>query len=118
MREQLSDFNQITEERLQEQLDQFLKDFKDGLLEEHGWPTTTSAYRVSKIALNAYTRILAKKFPNFCVNCVHPGYVKTDMNPQGNINAEEGARGPVMLALLPEGGPSGLDFDQMEVSDF
>nr|GFD57264.1 salutaridine reductase-like [Tanacetum cinerariifolium] len=31
---------------------------------------------------------------------------------------EEGARGPVRLALIPDGGPSGQYFWQMNVSTF
>ncbi|XP_077241784.1 short-chain dehydrogenase/reductase 1 isoform X2 [Tasmannia lanceolata] len=118
VREELSDADSLREERLDEILQRFLNDFKEDSLEIHGWPTTISAYKVSKVALNAYTRILAKRYPTFCVNCVHPGLVKTDINPiTGFLTPEEGARGPVMLALLPAG-PSGLYFDQMEASNF
>ncbi|GJU06499.1 short-chain dehydrogenase/reductase SDR [Tanacetum coccineum] len=83
-------------------------DFKAAKLHENGWPLTMSAYKVSKAALNAYTRLTAKKFPNIIVNCVHPGYVVTDMTSQtGFITVEDGAKGPVMAALLPNDGPSG-----------
>ncbi|KAJ4831298.1 (+)-neomenthol dehydrogenase [Turnera subulata] len=34
-----------------------------GSLEAKGWPTHLSAYKVSKVALNAYTRVLAKRYP-------------------------------------------------------
>jgi (+)-neomenthol dehydrogenase len=38
------------------------------------------------------------------INCVHPGFVKTDINwNTGVILPEEGARGAVKLALLPTG---------------
>ena len=75
-------------------------DFKTDKLQENGWPLTVSAYKVSKAALNAYTRLLAKKFKNIMVNCVHPGYVLTGMTCQtGFITVEEGAKGPVMAAL-------------------
>lgn len=107
--------------RIDELLKQFLTDFREGKLETNGWPDTMAAYKLSKAALNAYTRILAKELPGFSINCVHPGLVKTDMNVvSGFLSAEEGARGPVMLALLPEsqGCPSGLYFDQMEASSF
>ena len=53
-----------------------------------------------------------------CV-CVHPGYVKTDINwNTGTMSVEEGARGPVMLALLPDGGPTGCYFVRTEVAEF
>ena len=115
----LSDAENLTEETVIEVLNQFLKDFKEGLLEAKSWPTFFSAYRVSKAALNAYTRLLAKKYPTFCINCVCPGYVKTDINyNSGILTVEEGAESPVRLALLPDGGPSGLFFVRKEVSDF
>ena len=77
------------------------------------------AYSISKATLNAYTRILAIKFPNMCINCVHPGYVKTDINwNTGTMSVEEGARGLVMLSLLPDGSPTGCYFVCTEVAEF
>ncbi|XVF33375.1 hypothetical protein REPUB_Repub17cG0163200 [Reevesia pubescens] len=104
-----------TEEKIDELLTEFLEDFKEGSLESKGWPSLLAAYIVSKVAMNAYTRILAKKYPNFCINCVCPGYVKTDINfNTGKLTVEEGATTPVKLALWPNGGPSGLFFSQGE----
>ncbi|KAJ8642841.1 hypothetical protein MRB53_004589 [Persea americana] len=109
----------LTEEKVDEVLQWFLKDFKEDLLEPKGWPTILSADCVSKAALNAYTRILAKKFPTFRINCVNPGFVKTDINFNiGILTVEEGAKGPVMLALIPDDGPTGLFYNQMEVSTY
>ncbi|XP_012482632.2 (+)-neomenthol dehydrogenase isoform X2 [Gossypium raimondii] len=109
-----------TEEKLSDLISEYLKDFKQGLLESKGWPTCLSAYTVSKVAMNAYTRILAKKHPNFCINCVCPGFVKTDINYNtGHSTPEEGAAIPVKLALWPNGGaPSGLFFVQGEPIPF
>lgn len=70
-----------------------------------------------KVTLNAYTMILAKKYPNFLINCVDPGYVKTDMTCN-TITVEEGAEGPVMVALLPNNGLSGLFFGRKGVTTF
>ncbi|WKA06045.1 hypothetical protein VitviT2T_023971 [Vitis vinifera] len=115
----LSDAENLTEERVDEVLNQFLKDFKEGLLEAKSWPSNLSAYTVSKAALNAYTRILARKYPTLCINCVCPGFVKTDLNyNSGILTIEEGAESPVRLALLPDGGPSGQFFVRKEVSEF
>ncbi|OVA14095.1 Short-chain dehydrogenase/reductase SDR [Macleaya cordata] len=115
----LSDVDGLTEERIDEVLNGYLKDFKEDLLETKGWPANLSAYTLSKAVLNAYTRILAKKFPTFRVNCVCPGYVKTDITYNtGVLTVEEGAKSPVRLALLPDDGPSGLFFSRAEVSDF
>ena len=115
----LNDAQNLTEERVDEVLKEFLKDFKEGLLEAHSWPSYLSAYIVSKAALNACTRILARKYPTFCINCVCPGFVKTDMNyNNGILTVEEGAESPVSLALLPDGGPSGQFFVRKELFEF
>ncbi|GKU96886.1 hypothetical protein SLEP1_g10068 [Rubroshorea leprosula] len=115
----LSDAENLTEERVDEVLNKYLKDFKEGSLGAQGWPAFMSAYTLSKAAMNAYTRILAKKHPSFCINCVCPGFVKTDINYNtGVLTVEEGAQGPVRLALLPNGAPSGLFFNRLEESEF
>jgi NAD(P)-dependent dehydrogenase (short-subunit alcohol dehydrogenase family) len=75
------------------------------------------AYRLSKTALNAVTRILADELSDtdIKINSVCPGWVRTDM---GGANAplavEEGAKGIVWAATLPEDGPSGGFFRQGE----
>jgi (+)-neomenthol dehydrogenase len=115
----LGDSESLTEERVDEVLSEFLKDFKEDSLETKGWPAYVSAYIVSKAALNAYTRIVAKKYPFFRINCVCPGYVKTDINHnQGFLTIDEGAEGVVRLALLSNDGPTGLFFHRNEVSTF
>ena len=115
----LIDVESLTEERLDEVLSEFLKDFKGGSLEAKGWPAYASAYIVSKAVLNAYTRILAKKYPSFCINCVCPSYVKTDINYNCGILAiKEGTERILRLALVPIRGPSGLFFSNNEVTPF
>ena len=115
----LGDGESLTEERVDEVLSEFLKDFREDSLETKGWPGYFSAYIISKAALNAYTRIVAKKYPSFRINCLCPGYVKTDLNQnQGFLTIDEGAESVVKLALLPNDGPSGLFFYQNEVSTF
>ncbi|KAL3743475.1 hypothetical protein ACJRO7_018726 [Eucalyptus globulus] len=118
-REILSDPENITEEKVDGIVKAFLADFKDGLSEAKGWPAYMPAYRISKAAINAFTRILAKKYPSMVVNCVCPGFVKTDINfNTGSMSVEEGAESPVKLALLPNGGPSGCFFFRKEESEF
>ncbi|MGH6814675.1 MAG: SDR family oxidoreductase [Hyphomicrobiaceae bacterium] len=69
-----------------------------------------TAYRVSKAALNALTRIAAAEIGpgNIKINTMHPGWVRTDM---GGPNAErpvaKGAETAVWLATLPDDGPTG-----------
>jgi len=119
-KEVLSDAESLTEERIDAVLSQFLEDFKQGLVETKGcWPPFFLVYSVSKAALNAYTRILAKKYPSFCINCVCPGYVKTDINcNSGILTIEEGAESVVRLALLPSGSPTGQFFNRKELAPF
>ncbi|KAL2330339.1 hypothetical protein Fmac_017920 [Flemingia macrophylla] len=115
----LSDAESLTEEKVDEVLNQYLKDFNEDSLETKGWPCNFPAYTLSKVVMNAYTRILAKKYPSFCINAVCPGYVKTDLNfNTGPGSAVEGAESVVRLALLPNGGPSGLFFSRSEVAPF
>lgn len=68
------------------------------------------AYRISKTALNALTRMLAVELTgeNIKVNSVHPGWVKTDMGgPHATRSIAEGVAGIVFAATLPDDGPSG-----------
>ncbi|KAL5710293.1 (+)-neomenthol dehydrogenase [Ranunculus cassubicifolius] len=118
-RKELGEVNTLTEEKVDGVVENFMRDLKQGKLEENGWPKMLPAYSISKTCLNAYTRVLAKNYPDMYVNCVHPGYVNTDINwNTGTMTVAEGAKGPVMLALLPDGGPSGCYFDQTEMADF
>jgi NAD(P)-dependent dehydrogenase (short-subunit alcohol dehydrogenase family) len=67
-------------------------------------------YRLSKVALNAVTRIFADELQgtDVKVNSVCPGWVQTDMGgPNATLSVAEGARGIVWAATLPDNGPSG-----------
>jgi NAD(P)-dependent dehydrogenase (short-subunit alcohol dehydrogenase family) len=74
------------------------------------------AYRLSKLALNGITLILADsvKGKNILVNAVHPGWVQTDMgSPEAPLTVEKGAETIVWLATLPDDGPrGGLFYDR------
>ncbi|WJX93339.1 (+)-neomenthol dehydrogenase [Trifolium repens] len=114
-----SDIDNLTKEKIDDVLKEFEKDYKEGSLDIKGWPTFASAYTMSKAALNAYTRIMAKKYPHFHINSVCPGFVKTDMNHNtGNLSIDEGVENPVILALLPNNGPSGCFFNKGQVIPF
>jgi NAD(P)-dependent dehydrogenase (short-subunit alcohol dehydrogenase family) len=68
------------------------------------------AYRMSKTALNAVTRIVSADAAghNVLVNSACPGWVRTDMGgPGAPRSLEQGAETIVWLATLPDGGPSG-----------
>ncbi|KAM7491356.1 hypothetical protein LguiA_034277 [Lonicera macranthoides] len=117
---ELGDVETLTEEKVDEIVKGFLEDVKANSVETKGWPTIYPAYTVSKAASNAYTRILAKKlYQKIAINAVSPGHVKTDLNYQsGVLSVEEGAKGPVRLALMTDEGKTGLFFDQMEECTF
>ena len=68
-----------------------------------------TAYNISKTALNGYVVHLAHELrdTNIKVNTAHPGSVVTDMNANGDIPVEEGAKTSVDLATLPADGYSG-----------
>ncbi|PKR90952.1 short-chain dehydrogenase [Pleomorphomonas diazotrophica] len=75
-----------------------------------GWP----AYRTSKAALNACTRLFADelKDENIKVNSVNPGWVRTSMGgAQAALSVEDGVRPAVWAATLPDDGPSGGFFE-------
>lgn len=69
----------------------------------------TPAYCLSKLALNGLTMMVAHTVQgeNVLVNAVCPGWVRTDMSPNGVRTVEEGADTIVWLATLPDGGPNG-----------
>jgi NAD(P)-dependent dehydrogenase (short-subunit alcohol dehydrogenase family) len=70
--------------------------------------TYAPAYSVSKATLNAITVMLAAALPNAKVNCVDPGWVRTDMGgPGAPRSVEQGADTIVWLATLPDSGPTG-----------
>jgi NAD(P)-dependent dehydrogenase (short-subunit alcohol dehydrogenase family) len=79
-----------------------------GVAEMGGW---SPGYRVSKAAMNAMTRILSTELRDegILVNSACPGFVNTDMGgPMGAKKpVEDGAKGVVWLATLPDDGPTG-----------
>lgn len=75
-----------------------------------GWP----AYRTSKAALNACTRLFADelKDENIKVNSVNPGWVRTSMGgAHAALSVEDGVRPAVWAATLPDDGPTGGFFE-------
>ncbi|HEX2827220.1 MAG TPA: SDR family oxidoreductase [Burkholderiales bacterium] len=89
-----------------------------GQLSEMG--SGTPAYRISKTALNALTRILAAEFRenNVLVNSMCPGWVRTGMGGESAPRTpEQAADTALWLATLPDDGPTGGLFrDRKEVA--
>lgn len=84
-------------------------------LERAGFPANRS-YGVSKAGVIAFTRAIAaelaesddERLRSVLVNCVCPGWVKTDMTKgRGTKTPHEGAETPVMVAIEDIGGRAG-----------
>ena len=67
----------------------------------------TPAYNLSKVGLNALTRMMAAELRGILVNAVCPGWVATDMGGAGGRPVEEGAASVVWAVTLPDNGPTG-----------
>lgn len=112
MREQLNNVETLTEELIDSTVSTFLKQVEEGTWESGGWPQTFTDYSVSKLAVNMYTRLMAKVLSDrpegekIFINCYCPGWVKTAMTGwAGNISPEQGADTAVWLALVPPDQP-------------
>ncbi|XP_010523410.1 PREDICTED: (+)-neomenthol dehydrogenase [Tarenaya hassleriana] len=107
LREALANPDTLTEELIDDTVSSFLNQVEDGTWESGGWPQTFTDYSVSKLAVNAYTRVKAKELSErpegekVYVSCFCPGWVKTAMTGyEGNMSAEDAADTGVWLALL------------------
>ncbi len=101
-------------EQLEELVRSFVRDVGAGNHVQKGWPS--SAYRISKVAMNCLTRILAKEHESkLRINAICPGWVRTGMGgPGASRSVEEGAETIVWAALLPPDGPTGGFFRDKE----
>jgi NAD(P)-dependent dehydrogenase (short-subunit alcohol dehydrogenase family) len=107
----------IDRDKLVALVGEFAADVAAGRHAERGWPT--SAYRVSKAALNAYTRILATELEprGIRVNSVCPGWVRTRMGgPSASRDVAKGAASIVWAATLSEPASGGFYRDGRTLS--
>lgn len=74
-----------------------------------GMSAGTPAYNLSKVGLNAVTRMLAAALhaDRILVNAVCPGWVATEMGGAGGRPVADGAASVVWAVNLPDDGPSG-----------
>ncbi|KAK8519457.1 hypothetical protein V6N12_025495 [Hibiscus sabdariffa] len=94
----------LSEEGIQGVVNMFVEDVKEGRWESRGWPQIWTDYSVSKLALNAYSRVLANRFQGrrLSVNCFCPGFTRTSLTGgQGTHTPDAAAEVAVSLALLP-----------------
>jgi carbonyl reductase 1 len=85
----------------------FVADVAAGRHRERGWPS--SAYRVSKVALNALVRVWAPELAarHIIINAVCPGWVRTDMGGRGASRSVEKGAASIVWAATREREPTG-----------
>uniref|UniRef100_A0ACD5XB32 Uncharacterized protein n=1 Tax=Avena sativa TaxID=4498 RepID=A0ACD5XB32_AVESA len=109
LKEQLLTDDCLSEELIDGVVMKFLEQVKQDSWSSIEWPQMYTDYSISKLAVNTYTRLVARRLSDrpegqkIYINCFCPGWVKTAMTGwEGNISAEEGADTAVWLALLAQ----------------
>jgi carbonyl reductase 1 len=110
LQEQFSS-SSLTREKLNALVTKFASDVASGQHRDQGW--SSSNYGTSKLAMIAYTKMVAREEANLGsnvkVNCCCPGYCATDMSShRGSRHAADGAKNASMIALQAEG-PNALN---------
>ena len=99
----------LTRDELVALVNEFIADVAAGRHTENGWPT--SAYRVSKAAINALARILAGDLAlrRIRVNAACPGWVRTRMGGRSaSRSVEQGAKSIFWAATLTDATTGGF----------
>ncbi|CAI8618324.1 unnamed protein product [Vicia faba] len=95
---------ELKEEEIEKMVNKFLRGVRNGTWKSEGWPMYWTDYAVSKLALNAYSKVLAKRYKteSMSVNCFCPGFTQTSMTKgKGTHTAHQAASLAASLALLP-----------------
>ncbi|WOL18705.1 carbonyl reductase [Canna indica] len=108
LREQLLKDDCLSEELIDGMVTNLLHQVKEGTWASNDWPQMFTDYSVSKLAVNSYTRLMARRLADrpeghkIYINCYCPGWVKTAMTGwEGNATPEVGADTGVWIILLP-----------------
>lgn len=119
LRKQLEDDELLSEELIDQMVNKFLEQVRDGSWRDGGWPHVFTDYSLSKLAVNTHTRLMARIFSDrpegqkIYINSYCPGWVKTAMTGwAGHISPEDGADTAVWLALLPDQFVTGKFFSE------
>ncbi|MFD4707045.1 SDR family oxidoreductase [Gottfriedia sp. NPDC058432] len=90
-----------------------------GAMSEMAFPEV-GAYKLSKLALNGLTRLLAAEIKgDIKMNAVDPGWVSTDMGgPSAPRTPEQAAKSIIWLATIGNDGPNGEFFRDGERIDW
>jgi len=106
----------LTRPALDSLVSSYLASLEAGETKRSGWPP---AYSVSKVALNALTRILARELSprGIRVNAVCPGWVRTDMGGRGATRSVPvGGRSIVLGVMLPKDATGGFYRDGKQIA--
>ncbi|KAM3304209.1 (+)-neomenthol dehydrogenase [Capsicum chacoense] len=104
LRNMLLDEENLSEKQIEGLVNLFIDNVKNGTWKSKGWPKLWTDYAVSKLALNAYSKVLARNYKGkgISVNCYCPGFTQTSMTGgKGKYTAQVAADIGVKLALLP-----------------
>ncbi|KAI3684392.1 hypothetical protein L6452_33615 [Arctium lappa] len=125
LRQQLQDVETLSEDLIDTTMNKFLEQVKDGSWISGGWPQNNTDYSLSKLAVNAYTRLTARihserpEGERIYINSCCPGWVKTAMTGWAGLTSpEEGADTAVWLALLPNQSIRGKFFAERREINF
>lgn len=125
LRQQLEDVDSLSEELIDSTVNSFLEQVKNGTWESGGWPQVFTDYSLSKLAANAYTRLMARILSDqpeghkIYMNCYCPGWVKTAMTDwAGHTSPEVAADTAVWLALTSDQIVSGKFFAERREINF
>ncbi|GFQ07521.1 carbonyl reductase [NADPH] 1 [Phtheirospermum japonicum] len=125
LRKKLENDESLSEDLIDQTMNTFLEQVKDDTWKDGGWPQVYTDYSLSKLAVNAYTRLMTRILSDrpdgqkIYINCCCPGWVKTAMTGwAGHTSPEESADTAVWLALLSDVFISGKFFAERREINF